>query len=627
MIDSKNIKRVVPIEVVIGHFIELKQDGREFVGLCPFHKEKTPSLKVTPSKGLFTCFGCNAGGDAIDFVRKLKRVDFKTATNMIADITGKQLPTTKTEPLKPQIVATYQYRDERGDLLYEVCRLEPGEFGKKKSFRQRRKHPTDGSWVWGISEGEYFKSKRNGEWYPVKEGNPGEASFPETRRLLFNLTDVLTADTVWLAEGEKDALSLAKLGLTATTASGGAKAPWIGEFTEALRNRNVILLPDGDEAGRNRARTVADALEGAVASLTILYMPEGAKDVTEWLGQPRNEKDGFFGSDLEEPRGLDDLMCLLERSVELEREKEYERKGLLTGEEVLSRIRGGVSVFLDPTKREKGLITGYTILDDLTLGFHRGELTILAARPAVGKTAICLNIAERVAERHKRAVAIFSLEMNSDQLLQRMMCGRARVDMQRFRAGHLNTDEKKALRKALLELLEMPIFFDDAPMCTSERIEAKLKLLAQRQEIGLVIVDYLQLMRSKKSKGAENRTLEVGAFSRDLKLLSKQFQSSFLVLSQLSRKCEERTDKRPMLSDLRESGEIEQNADNIAFLYRDEMYNKDERVIGEAELIQAKQRQGPTGMVPLTYIAKYTRFENRAESHRQIEEPDIPWAA
>jgi len=627
MIDSRNIKRVVPIDVVVGHFIELKPDGREFVGLCPFHKEKTPSLKVTPSKGLFCCFGCDASGDAIDFVRKLKGVDFKAAVKMIEDITGKQSPT--TEPPKPQIVATYQYVDESGELLYEVCRLEPGEFGKRKSFRQRRKHPSDGSWIWGVSEGEYYKNKKNGDWYPCKQGFPGEATFPDARRVLFGISDVLATDTVWLTEGEKDALALKRLGLVATTASGGAKAPWLPEFTEALRNRHIILLPDSDEAGNARARAVASELEGAVTSLTILYMPEGAKDVAEWLSQPRNEKNGWFGGDLEQPRGLDDIMRLLEQCVELAREKEFERKGLLTGEEVLSRIKGGVQVFLDPTKREKGLTTGYTVFDDLTLGFHRGELTILAARPAVGKTAIALEMAQRVAEKHKKTVAIFSLEMNSDQLLQRMMCSRARVDMQRFRGGVCNADEKKALRKALLELLEMPLYFDDAAMCTSESVEAKLKLLAQRQEIGLVVIDYLQLMRSKKSKGAENRTLEVGAFSRDLKLLAKQFRAPFLVLSQLSRKCEERTDKRPMLSDLRESGEIEQNADNIAFLYRDEMYNKDKKVEGQAELIQAKQRQGPTGIVLLTYIAKHTRFENRAESFRQIEEPDedLPWAA
>jgi replicative DNA helicase len=297
------------------------------------------------------------------------------------------------------------------------------------------------------------------------------------------------------------------------------------------------------------------------------------------------------------------------------------KSGLETAHDVVTGYEGGISAFLDPSKRIKGISTGFAKFDDLSGGMHGGELLILAGRPSMGKTALALNIAQHVALKLKQTVAIFSLEMSKESLLTRMLCASARVDSQRFRAGYLNQEERRKLHHALTELVEAPLYVDDTPGVHLMDMHAKLRRLqVERHHIGLVIVDYLQLMTARGR--FENRVQEVSALSRGMKLLAKELNVPMLVLSQLSRAVENRQgDHRPQLSDLRESGSIEQDADLVGFIFREEVYNKDrEDLRGLAELIVAKQRNGPVGTVNLVFLHAQTKFENRAEDTGAVEE-------
>ena len=246
---------------------------------------------------------------------------------------------------------------------------------------------------------------------------------------------------------------------------------------------------------------------------------------------------------------------------------------------------------------------------------------ILAARPSMGKTALALNMAQHVALKSKQTVAVFSLEMSKESLLTRMLCAAARVDSQRFRSGYLNQEERRKLNHALHELVESPLYIDDSAGLHLMDMHAKLRRLqAERGKIGLVIVDYLQLMSGRGR--FENRNQEVSALSRGMKLLAKELNVPMLVLSQLSRAVETRQgDHRPQLSDLRESGSIEQDADVVGFIFREEVYNRDrEDLKGLAELIIAKQRNGPVGTVNLVFLHSQTKFENRAEDTGELPE-------
>ena len=294
------------------------------------------------------------------------------------------------------------------------------------------------------------------------------------------------------------------------------------------------------------------------------------------------------------------------------------KAGLLTPEEILKGYDGGISAFLDPSKRIKGISTGFTKLDEYTGGLHGGDLVILAARPSMGKTALALNIAQHVALKLKQTVAVFSLEMSKESLLTRMVCAAARVDSQKFRAGYLSQEERRKLNHALHELVEAPLYIDDTAGLHLMDMHAKLRRM--EREPKLVIVDYLQLMTGRGR--FENRNQEVSALSRGMKLLAKEMNVPMLVLSQLSRAVETRQgDHRPQLSDLRESGSIEQDADLVGFIFREEVYRRDrEDLRGLAELIIAKQRNGPVGTVNLVFLHAQTKFENRAEDTGELPE-------
>ena len=259
-----------------------------------------------------------------------------------------------------------------------------------------------------------------------------------------------------------------------------------------------------------------------------------------------------------------------------------------------------------------GVPTGFSRLDNLTSGFQNSDLIILAARPSMGKTALALNIARHAAVDAGIPVAIFSLEMSKEQLSLRMLCSEARMDSSRLRGGFISMEDWGRLTDAASILTQSPIFIDDSASLTAMEIRAKARRLKMDKNIGLIVIDYLQLMQGRA--GAERRDLEISEISRALKALAKELQLPVLALSQLNRMLEQRTDKRPRLSDLRESGALEQDADVVAFIYRDEVYNKEEDnpSRGIAEILLSKQRNGPTGDVYLAFLNAYTRFENLA---------------
>jgi replicative DNA helicase len=299
------------------------------------------------------------------------------------------------------------------------------------------------------------------------------------------------------------------------------------------------------------------------------------------------------------------------------------KNSLASPAHIITEYEGGINAFLDTSRRAKGIGSGFTKFDEMTGGLREGELFILAGRPAMGKTALALNMAQHIATNVKdpKAVAIFSLEMSKESLLTRLICSSARVDQQRFRAGYLNEEERRLLRDAMYRLVESPLFIDDSAGTNLMDVHSKLRRLQAEHDLGLVVIDYLQLMQGRGR--FENRVQEISSLSRGLKLMSKDLRVPFLVLSQLSRAPETRTgDHRPMLSDLRESGSIEQDADIVAFIFREEVYRPDkESLKGVAELILSKQRNGPTGRVKLAFLNRYTKFENLAADTGEDEAP------
>jgi len=257
-----------------------------------------------------------------------------------------------------------------------------------------------------------------------------------------------------------------------------------------------------------------------------------------------------------------------------------------------------------------GLPTGYHELDQLTSGFQAGDLVVIAGRPSMGKTALALNIAQNASAASGTPSAIFSLEMSKEQLSLRMLSAEARIDSAKMRGGFLKESDLARINRAAGALYDLPIFIDDSPAISALEIRAKARRMKMEKGLGLIMVDYLQLMRGRAS--AERRELEISEISRSLKALAKELSIPVVALSQLNRKVEERSNKRPVLSDLRESGAIEQDADVIAFIYRDEVYNQDpdNPNRGVAEINVAKQRNGPIGTVRLTFLEYCTRFED-----------------
>ncbi|UQD53697.1 replicative DNA helicase [Bacillus methanolicus] len=267
-----------------------------------------------------------------------------------------------------------------------------------------------------------------------------------------------------------------------------------------------------------------------------------------------------------------------------------------------------------------GLETGFRELDKMTAGFQRNDLIIVAARPSVGKTAFALNIAQNVATKTGENIAIFSLEMGAEQLVMRMLCAEGNINSQRLRTGTLTDEDWGKLTMAMGSLSNAGIFIDDTPGIRISEIRSKCRRLKQEHGLGMVVIDYLQLIQGSGRPG-ENRQQEVSEISRSLKELARELEVPVIALSQLSRGVEQRQDKRPMMSDIRESGSIEQDADIVAFLYRDDYYNKESENKDIIEIIIAKQRNGPVGTVELAFIKEYNKFVNL---ERRFDESMIP---
>jgi len=293
------------------------------------------------------------------------------------------------------------------------------------------------------------------------------------------------------------------------------------------------------------------------------------------------------------------------------------KQGFQSMDQLAVILMDRVNQMADSPNDITGVPSGFVDFDKMTSGMQAGDLIVLAARPSMGKTALAINIAEHVALNEGLPVAVFSMEMGASQLAIRIVGSIGRIDQQRLRTGKLNQEEWPRLTEAIEKLRNISLHIDETPSLTPMELRANARRLARTcGKLGLIVVDYLQLMSGNtSSSNGDNRATEIGEISRGLKMLAKELQCPVIALSQLNRSVETRTDKRPMMSDLRESGAIEQDADVIMFIYRDDYYNKDSKEPGVAEIIIGKHRNGPTGTVKLAFLKPLTRFESLANGY------------
>lgn len=284
------------------------------------------------------------------------------------------------------------------------------------------------------------------------------------------------------------------------------------------------------------------------------------------------------------------------------------RRGFVGIKDLLVKAVDRIDQLFQQDQPFTGVPTGFSDFDEMTSGLQPSDLVILAARPSMGKTTLAINIAENAAIKYKVPVAVFSMEMPGEQLAMRMMSSLGRIDQHRVRTGKLEDDDWPRLTSAVGILADAPLYIDDTPGLSPTELRARCRRLMREHGLGMVVVDYLQLMQVPGNK--ENRTAEISEISRSLKGLAKELNVPVIALSQLNRSLEQRPNKRPVMSDLRESGAIEQDADVIVFIYRDEVYNEDSPDKGSAEIIIGKQRNGPIGTCRLTFLGQFTRFEN-----------------
>lgn len=333
------------------------------------------------------------------------------------------------------------------------------------------------------------------------------------------------------------------------------------------------------------------------------------------------------GSDIADsafaPQGRDAQQLLDEAEVKIfqiaEKEK-HDQSGFKDIKELLPQVAQRIDdLFTTGASDVTGVPTGFSDLDAMTSGLQPGDLVIVAGRPSMGKTSLALNIAENVALDTGLPVAVFSMEMSSTQLTMRLLGSVGRLDQHKMRTGRLADEDWERLTHALGKLNEAPIHIDEGAALNSFDVRARARRLSRQcGKLGLIVIDYLQLMSAPGGRQSENRATEISEISRSLKALAKELDVPVVALSQLNRSVEQRPDKRPVMSDLRESGAIEQDADLILFIYRDEVYNPDTPDKGVAEIIIAKQRNGPIGRIKLTFLGAYTRFENFANPGFQV---------
>jgi replicative DNA helicase len=310
-----------------------------------------------------------------------------------------------------------------------------------------------------------------------------------------------------------------------------------------------------------------------------------------------------------EGRSSEDLLDEAERHIfEIAEQSGRNRKGFVGVRDILPSVVDRIDTLYHQGSDVTGLPTGFSDFDQLTSGLQNGDLVIVAGRPSMGKTTFAMNIGENVAMNSDTPVAVFSMEMPGDALAMRMLSSLGRVELQKIRSGRLADEDWPRLTSTMNLLSQAKLFIDDTPGLTPTEMRARARRLKREHGLSLIVVDYLQLMQLPGTK--ENRATEISEISRSLKGMAKELGVPVVVLSQLNRSLEQRPNKRPVMSDLRESGAIEQDADVIVFIYRDEVYHDDSPDKGTAEIIIGKQRNGPIGTVRLTFLGQYTRFEN-----------------
>jgi replicative DNA helicase len=385
-------------------------------------------------------------------------------------------------------------------------------------------------------------------------------------------------------------------------------------FTQVLRDRNVLETVGG-------AAFITSLFTFVPTAANVTYYLEIVRD-KYILRQIIAACTESVRRSFEEQDEVNNLLDEVEQKIFSVGEDRFKGHVLTMKDQVMEAIdaieqlyerRGGIT----------GISTGFAELDRMTNGLHESEMIVIAARPSMGKTALAMNITEHVAINAKLPVAVFSLEMSSQQLVQRLLCSRARVNLQKVRDGFLAERDFPSLTAAASKLAEAQIFIDDTAGLSILELRAKARRLKAQKDIKLIVVDYLQLLRSTTRRAQDNRQLEISEISAGLKGLAKELKIPIIVIAQLNRQPEARTGGKPRLSDLRESGSIEQDADLVGLLVRPEIYEEDEDAraekAGEAELIIAKQRNGPVGEIALTFLKEFTRFEDRA---RNVSEPN-----
>lgn len=309
-----------------------------------------------------------------------------------------------------------------------------------------------------------------------------------------------------------------------------------------------------------------------------------------------------------------DVIAATQTNLESIAVKKDEKQNAMLLKEIIPEVYEDVEKRYANAGKETGISSGFRDLDAMTTGFQPSDLIILAARPSVGKTAFALNVGKNAAETSNETVAIFSLEMSKKQLVGRMICAEGNIDATRFRTGHLQGDDWEKLTMALGILSELPIVIDDTPSLTVAEVRSRCRRIKKEYGLGMILIDYLQLIAGRGKTG-ENRQEEISFISRTLKQIARELEVPVIALSQLSRGVEQRQDKHPMLSDLRESGSIEQDADIVAFLYRDDYYNKETEKKNIIEVIIAKQRNGPVGTVELGFLKNFNKFVSLDRGH------------
>lgn len=416
----------------------------------------------------------------------------------------------------------------------------------------------------------------NEAWMVIGDKLSETDFYRQDHRLIFRAITYLASqqkplDVITLSEWLKENRSLEDAGglaYLATMAKDTPSAANIAAYADIVREKSILrqLISVGTE--------IADSG----------YNTEG-RDSRELLDQAERKVFEIAEQGTRNTKSFRDLKSLM--------------KATLENIELLSKLNSTIT----------GVSTGYTDLDEMTSGLQKGDLVIVAGRPSMGKTTFSMNIAEYAAAHKKLPVAVFSMEMPAEQLTLRLLSSMGRVDQHRLRTGQLTDEDWPRIATAVKIFADVPMFIDDSPALSPNEVRARSRrLVREHGQLGLIVLDYLQLMQGSGKN--ENRTTEVSEISRSLKALAKELSTPIIVLSQLNRSLEQRPNKRPVMSDLRESGAIEQDADVIMFVYRDEVYHPDSAEKGSAEIIIAKQRNGPIGTCRLTFLGKYTRFEN-----------------